>query len=106
MRIAAVAFVLSSLAWPAAALDTLRCGNDLIRVGMVAPQVVAKCGQPTTKTVENVPVRVRRPNGLSGTVGVAHIEHWVYDRGFGKFPARLTFDEGKLKQIELLTTDE
>jgi len=106
MRTAAAAVIFSSLAWPAAALDTLRCGNALITVGMVAPQVVAKCGPPSTKTAEDVPIRVRRANGLSGTVGVARIEHWVYDRGFGKFPAKLTFDEGKLKQIELLTTQE
>lgn len=83
--------------------DVMRCGGALISVGMVAPQVVAKCGQPEHKQIENVPIRARSPNGLGGKVGVTQIERWTYDLGYGRFKRLLTFEEGKLKSIELLT---
>ncbi len=83
--------------------DSLVCGNSLVTVGMVAGEIVARCGEPKTKAVEDIPIRVRHPNGTVGTAGIQHIERWTYDRGYGKFPALLTFEEGKLRSIELLT---
>jgi hypothetical protein len=87
----------------ASAADTLRCGSALISVGMVASQVAAKCGEPQTKHVEDVPVRVRRANGTTAAGGVTHVERWTYEREYGQFPALLTFEQGTLKSIELLT---
>jgi len=84
--------------------DSMRCSSGgLIDVGMVADQVVAKCGQPKTKEVEDVPIRARNVNGGVNVIGTARVERWTYDRGYGQFPALLTFEEGKLKSIELLT---
>lgn len=79
------------------------CRNALVTVGMVAGEVVARCGEPKSKDIEDTPVRVRHPNGTVGTAGVRHVERWTYDRGYGRFPALLTFEEGKLRSIELLT---
>lgn len=84
--------------------DSMRCGSVLITVGMVGPQVIAKCGQPKDKNVTEVPQRARRSNGSSAVVGTLRVERWTYDRGYGQFPALLTFEEGKLKSIELLTS--
>jgi hypothetical protein len=70
---------------------------------MVAEEVVAKCGVPKDKTATDIPVRVRRPNGTVAVAGTTHVERWTYDRGYGRFPARLTFEDGKLETIELLT---
>jgi hypothetical protein len=86
-----------------AAERALRCGNALIHPGMVAAEITAKCGAPKSKDGEDVPVRVRRPNGRVAVVGTVRVERWTYDRGYGQFPALLTFEEGKLKTIELLT---
>lgn len=83
--------------------DSMNCGSALITVGMVAPQVIAKCGQPKDKNVAEVPQRSRRANGTSRVTGTVSVERWTYDRGYGQFPALLTFEEGKLKSIELLT---
>jgi hypothetical protein len=83
--------------------DVLRCGGHLVTVGMIAPQVVAKCGQPLTKEVEDVPVRVRGRNGAVTSSGTTRVERWTYDRRDGSFPALLTFEEGKLKSVELIT---
>ena len=83
--------------------DSLMCSNSLVTVGMVAGEIVARCGEPKTIAAEDIPIRVRNANGTVGTAGIQHIERWTYDRGYGKFPALLTFEEGKLRSIELLT---
>jgi hypothetical protein len=83
--------------------DVLRCGGQLVTVGMIAPQVVAKCGEPLAKEVEDVPVRVRGRNGAVTSSGTTRVERWTYDRRDGSFPALLTFEEGKLKSVELIT---
>ncbi len=87
----------------AAADEPLRCGGSFVDVGMVAAQVVAKCGEPQRKEIEDAPVRVRTQSGAVNTIGVTRIERWTYDRGPGQFPALLTFEEGKLKSLKLLT---
>jgi hypothetical protein len=88
----------------ATADDSMRCtSGSLVDVGMVADQVVAKCGQPKSKDVEDVPIRTRNANGAVNVIGTTRVERWTYERGYGQFPALLTFEEGKLKTIELLT---
>ena len=82
--------------------DSLRCGSVLVTVGMVADQVFAKCGEPQSRAVEEVPVKARARTGAVNTVGSTRIERWTYDRGYGQLPALLTFEHGKLKSIELL----
>ncbi len=83
--------------------DTMRCGGAIIKVGMIAGEVLAKCGEPKSKNIEEVPIRARNPNGAVNVVGTAKVETWVYDRGYGQFPGELKFEEGKLKSIEYLT---
>ena len=82
--------------------DVLRCGTAIVDVGMVAAQVVARCGEPLTREVESAPVRARGAKGAVKTVGNTRVERWTYDRGYGQLPALLTFEHGKLKSIELL----
>jgi uncharacterized protein DUF2845 len=91
-----------TIAGAAAADDSLRCGSVLVTVGMVADQVLAKCGEPQSRAVEEVPVKSRARTGAVNTVGSTRIERWTYDRGYGQLPALLTFEHGKLKSIELL----
>ena len=98
-----VAVLNGLIAATARADDSMRCGSALITVGMVGPQVTEKCGQPKDKNVTEVPQRARRSNGSSAVIGTLRVERWTYDRGYGQFPALLTFEDGKLKSIELLT---
>jgi Protein of unknown function (DUF2845) len=86
----------------AAAEDVMRCGTTLVSVGMVAPEILAKCGEPASKEVEDVPIRMRGSPGAK--VGVTRVERWTYDFGYGKFKRLLKFEDGKLKSIELLTS--
>jgi hypothetical protein len=101
-RCIVAALLLLATGSSASADDVMRCGNVIVDVGMIADQVVAKCGEPKSKQTENAPVRTRNRNGAVNTVGSTRIERWTYDRGYGQFPALLTFEQGKLKSIELL----
>jgi hypothetical protein len=112
-RATAVACVLHSscvalAAWVtfgAAAEDNLRCRNGkLVQVGMVAAEVKARCGEPTARDVEDVPVRARTPSGNVIVTGTTRLERWTYDRGPGQFDAVLSFDSDKLVSIDLLTS--
>ena len=91
-----------AIAGVATADDSLRCGPSLVTLDMVMSQVLAKCGEPQSKSTEEVPVKARARTGAVNTVGTTRIERWTYDRGYGQSFALLTFEHGKLKRIELL----
>jgi hypothetical protein len=101
-RIGILFSVAFTIAGAATADDSLRCGSVLVTLGMVMDQVLAKCGEPQSKSAEDVPVKARARTGAVNTVGSTRIERWTYDRGYGQLPALLTFEHGKLKSIELL----
>ncbi len=65
-------------------------------------QVLAKCGSPKTRIIEEVPVRARVASGFSRFIGFTTTEQWVYDRGWGRFPAVLKFHDDKLRRIDYL----
>ncbi|HEY5566159.1 MAG TPA: DUF2845 domain-containing protein [Gammaproteobacteria bacterium] len=88
----------STSAWA----DSFRCGTYLIREGMLASEVMEKCGAPTSKEVIEEPVMARRANGSAFQVGVTTIEYWNYNLGPRVFPARLRIEEGVATKIELL----
>ena len=85
-----------------AADDTFRCGGKLINTGMTMTDVLAKCGEPTLRTVEEVPQHVRRANGSTYVSGTVTVEVWTYDRGSSSFPSVLRFEGGKVTSIEIV----
>ncbi len=100
---AALAAVCLATTFAAAADDVIRCRSGrLVNVGMVAPEVVARCGEPQSRSAEDVPVRARTPNGNVVVTGSTHVERWTYQRGQGQFDAVLTFEGDKLVRIDLL----
>jgi hypothetical protein len=103
MRVALA--VASSTALSAVGDDTIRCrSNRLVNVGMQAAQVVSLCGEPKSRSHEDVPVRAQNAGGGSRVIGTTRVEHWVYERGQGQFDAVLSFEDGELVRIEILTT--
>jgi hypothetical protein len=101
--IAAMAAVLC-LSFPTSADDSMRCRNGrLINAGMSTAEVSARCGQPQSRTVEDIPVRARLPTGNVVQTGTTRAERWIYQRGQGQFDAQLTFEDDKLVRIDLLT---
>ncbi len=84
------------------AYGSLRCKGKFIDPGATMSQVLALCGPPANKIVEHTPVRNRLISGFSRFAGIAVTERWQYDRGWGKFPAVLTFRNGTLKRVDYL----
>ena len=92
------------LAFAVSAEDTMRCRNGrLINVGMTATEVSTRCGDPKSRTIEKIHVQARLPTGAVRQTGTTEAERWIYGRGQGQFDAMLTFEDGKLLRIDLLT---
>jgi hypothetical protein len=100
----AVVAVGAALVLGARADDTVRCRSGrLVNVGMSADQVTALCGEPQSRVVEDVPIRAPSAAGGTRVIGTTRVERWTYERQWGQFDALLSFDDGKLVRIELLT---
>jgi hypothetical protein len=85
---------------------TIRCRtNKLVNVGMRDAEVVGLCGEPRSRTVDEQPILRRNPrtNTVAPTGDFTRTERWIYDRGQGQFDAQLTFEDGELVRIDLLT---
>ena len=84
--------------------DTMRCRSGrIVDVGMTAAEVSSRCGEPKSRTTEEIPVMARLPTGAVRQTGTTHAERWIYGRGQGQFDAMLTFEDGKLLRIDVLT---
>ncbi len=85
------------------AYGSLRCQGKFIDPGTTMAQVLALCGPPRSRVIEEAPIRSRILTGFTRFAGVAVTERWEYDRGWGKFPAVLTFQGGTLKRVDYLS---
>jgi hypothetical protein len=85
-----------------AADDTFRCGSKIIDTSMTMEQITARCGEPTERSVEEIPQYTRRASGGTQVTGTVTVETWTYDRGSSSFPAVLRFEDGKLVSIEIV----
>jgi hypothetical protein len=81
---------------------SLRCNGRIIRVGVPAAFVLSQCGAPENQVVQEQVARAGTVTGASRLVGIALSEQWVYDRGWGRFPAVLVFLDGTLRRIDFL----
>ncbi len=102
---------------PAQAL-AFRCDSYVIDVGMHKAEVMKKCGNPATRDqrVERRRIGVRQSMGnqvlppvtMQGNRNAVdyereieiQIEEWVYNFGSQRFMQLLTFEDGRLKQIQ------
>lgn len=103
--------ILLIYAGAADAYGSLRCKGRLIDVGDSADEVVARCGEPAKRIITEVPLRLGTvfpsPTGtvrvFTRLAGCVTTEQWIYDRGWGKFPAVLHIDDGKIVRIDYLS---
>jgi hypothetical protein len=86
----------------ASAAGPLRCNGKLIRVGVPAAYVFSECGVPENQVIQESVARAGTLTGASRIIGIALSEQWIYERGWGKFPAVLFFVDGTLKRIDFL----
>ena len=86
----------------ATAAPSLRCNGRIIRVGVPAAFVLSQCGSPENLVLQESVARAGTVTGASRVVGLTLSEQWMYNRGWGRFPAVLHFLDGTLKRIEFL----
>ena len=86
----------------ASAEPSLRCNGRIIRVGVPGGYILAECGPPENQTDQETTARAGTVSGSSGIVGLTLSEQWIYERGWGRFPAVLYFLDGTLRRIEFL----
>lgn len=103
--VAALAVLALLTAYDAAAVDSIRCRTGrLVDVGMIDAQVIALCGEPKSRTSQDVPVRAQGRGGGAFVTTTTRLERWTYQRGQGAFDAVLSFEDGKLVRIDILST--
>ncbi|MEW6271637.1 MAG: DUF2845 domain-containing protein [Thermodesulfobacteriota bacterium] len=89
----------ASLAPPAAAWAQMQCEGRLVGYGATTAEVLELCGEPTRR------VRSERVLGTGLVDSPASeqiripVEEWTYDQP-GQFSRKLTFESGKLQNIE------
>ena len=91
-----------------------RCGSKLVRDGMHEVEVVAICGEPTTKrylgyAIRSVDIRTRRPSvpGLTNSRSYSYpvevmVTEYVYNLGPQRLMRRLVFEGSVLVEVETL----
>jgi hypothetical protein len=84
------------------AQGSLRCKGRIVDVGKSAAEVLALCGEPARRIATQVPVRAAVRSGFTRFAGFSTAEQWIYDRGWGKFPAILYFDDGIIRRVDHL----
>jgi hypothetical protein len=97
-----LAFLAVAYTSAASAAPSLRCNGRIIRVGVPAAYVLSECGAPENQVIQESLARAGTVSGSSRLVGIALSEQWVYNRGWGRFPAVLVFLDGTLKRIDFL----
>ena len=95
----------------------LRCGNKLVKDGMHEVEVVAICGEPTTRrnlgfAIRSVDIRQRQPMVPGWTISrtpayfsypaEVMVTEYVYNLGPRKLMRRLVFEGGFLVSVEML----
>ena len=81
---------------------SLRCNGRLVKVGVPAAYILAECGAPANQTIQETTARAGTVYGGSRIVGLTLSEQWIYERGWGTFPAVLIFLDGTLRRIDFL----
>ncbi len=80
--------------------DTFRCGNKLVTQDSTLSDIVAKCGAPTHKEVNDVQPSARTVNGTMQRLPAVRTEVWTYNRGPNAFGMKVTVVDGKVTKIE------
>jgi len=84
----------------ASADESFRCGKWIVSSELTVSELLAKCGEPTTRESRTEDIKARNHNvGLMVKTGETTVETWTYDRGSN--PAMVvTIVDGEIKSIE------
>jgi len=84
----------------AAGAETFRCGQWIASKDMSVAELLEKCGEPTTKSVQHEDIFAKSAGGGTYRIGVSTIETWTFDRGSQSFAMVVTIVDGKIKSME------
>jgi Protein of unknown function (DUF2845) len=98
-RLAALLLSCALVAAPVSA-ESFRCGQWIASPEMSVEELLQKCGEPTSRTVETVDVYGHSANGGRIKTGVSTVEKLTYDRGNQSFPMIVTIVDGKITSME------
>ncbi len=98
--IATCATLALSLISPVAGSDSFRCGQWIASPDMSVQELLEKCGEPTSRTVETTDVHGRSAQGGRIKTGTSTVEKLTYDRGSQSFTMIVTIVDGEIKGIE------
>ena len=88
------------LGGPAAA-ESFRCGQWIASPDMTVDELLEKCGEPTSRTVEVADVYGPNANGQGNTKrGTVTTEKWTYERGNQSSAMIVTIVDGAIKSME------
>jgi hypothetical protein len=79
------------------------CDSSVIKVGDRKLDLLARCGEPTTRDLkrEERLVTVAAGRGATGTrLATVEIETWIYDLGPRRFMAIVTIEDGAVSAVE------
>jgi hypothetical protein len=98
--IAASAVLAVFLLSPVAHSESFRCGQWIASPDMPVQELLEKCGEPTSRTVETVDVYGQSAQGGRIKTGTSTVERLTYDRGSQSFTMIVTIVDGEIKGIE------
>ncbi len=76
--------------------EIFRCGSWLVSVDISVPELLKKCGKPSSQQVSTADVR----NEHGARVGTSTLEVWRYDRGSRAAPMIVTIVDGQIQSLE------
>jgi hypothetical protein len=94
--------VLCFLATPSHAAS-LRCGTNVVSDGATKDEVRARCGEPASKETRNVAQENKTRTGKDDStkeVVYKTFEDWTYNFGTNRLMQVVTFEDGKLVNVQ------
>jgi|APFre7841882724_1041349.scaffolds.fasta_scaffold120667_2 hypothetical protein len=85
---------------PVASSESFRCGQWIASPDMSVQELLEKCGEPTSRTVETVDVYGHSAQGGRIKTGTSTVERLTYDRGSQSFTMIVMIVDGEIKSIE------
>jgi len=85
---------------PSVSAESFRCGQWIATPDMSVEELLEKCGEPTSRTVETVDVYGHSAQGGRIRTGTSTVEKLTYDRGSQSFTMIVTVVDGEIRGIE------
>ncbi len=80
--------------------ETFRCGKWIVSIPLSVPELVEKCGEPSSRTASTQDVRAKIANGGTEKLGTTTTEIWRYNRGTRAAPMIVTIVDGTIQSLE------